>query len=95
MLCCLLIALLSGNLAAAGRMGLKMLRAPSLARALTLLALTGGAAWLAPAAMAHAGHYAEKARLQERTLLEEILAQPLCTGAAPDSKVQHDSRFGE
>ena len=86
MLCCLLIALLSGNIAAAGRLGLTMLRAPNLARALALLALTSGAAWLTPAAMAHAGHYAEKARAQERSVLEEILAQPLCTGAIQDPK---------
>jgi hypothetical protein len=86
MICCLLIALLSGNVAAASRLGLKLLRAPSLGRALTLIAFIGGVAWLGPAAMAHAGHYVEKARAQERSVLEEILAQPLCTGAIQDPK---------
>ena len=88
MLCCLLIALLPGNLAAAARLGLKMLRAPSVARALVLIALTGGAAWRAPAPMAHAGHDAENARLQQRANMVEILAQPLCTGAVQTSKVR-------
>lgn len=29
----------------------------------------------------HAGHYAERARLNQRDLLAEILAAPLCSGA--------------
>lgn len=86
MLCCLLIALLSGNLAAAGRTAFKMLRQPSLVRALALAGFVSAAAWLTPAAMAHAGHYAEKARTHERSVLEEILAQPLCTAAAQAPK---------
>jgi hypothetical protein len=29
----------------------------------------------------HAGHYAERARLNQRDLLAEVLAAPLCSGA--------------
>ena len=86
MSCCLLFALLSGNFAATGGLAFRLMRAPGVLRAMTLIGLAGAAAWLAPAAMAHAGHYAEKARLHERGVLEEILAQPLCTGAAQTMK---------
>jgi hypothetical protein len=87
MLCCLLAALFSGNLAAAGRMAFGLARKPTAAKVLMFGALAGGAALLAPVAVAHAGHYAERAAAHERSILEEILAQPLCTGSP-----QHDDR---
>ena len=31
----------------------------------------------------HLGHYVERARSSERTLLAEILAQPVCSGPPP------------
>ena len=82
MICCLLAALFSGNLAVAGRMALGLAQKPSLARILVVASLAGAAALLAPAAIAHAGHYVERAKLHERSILEEILAQPICTGGA-------------
>ena len=82
MICCLLAALFSGNLAVAGRMALGLTKKPSLVRVLVVASLAGAAALLAPAAIAHAGHYAERAKLHERSILEEILAQPICTGGA-------------
>ncbi|WP_332696925.1 hypothetical protein [Bosea sp. (in: a-proteobacteria)] len=30
----------------------------------------------------HAGHYAERARLNQRAVLAEVLAAPICSGAA-------------
>jgi hypothetical protein len=81
MLWCLLAALFSGNLAAAGRMAFGLAQKQSAARVLMFGALAGEAVLLAPVAVAHAGHYAERAAVHERSILEEILAQPLCTGA--------------
>jgi hypothetical protein len=87
MLCCLLAALFSGNLAAAGRMAVGLAHKPTAAKVLVFSALVGGAALLAPVVVAHAGHYAERAAAHERSILEEILAQPLCTGSP-----RHDDR---
>jgi hypothetical protein len=83
-LCCLLAALFSGNLAVAGRLAFGLARRPSALKVMILAALAGGGALLAPVAIAHAGHYAERARLHDRSILEEILVAPICSGAAND-----------
>ena len=46
--------------------------------------LIGGASAIAiaPAVAEHAGHYAARAEANQRSVLEEILAQPLCSGRA-------------
>jgi hypothetical protein len=78
MLCCLLSALMAGNLAAAGRMAFVR----NSAIALLGLMITGGIAIAtAPAVAEHAGHYAERATANDRSILEELMAQPLCSGA--------------
>jgi hypothetical protein len=87
MLCCLLAALFSGNVAAAGQMAVGLARKPTAAKFLVFGALAGGAALLAPVVVAHAGQYAERAAVHDRSVLEEFLAQPLCTGAP-----RHDDR---
>ncbi len=77
MLCCLLSALMAGNLAVAGRMA--FVRRGAIA--LLGLAITGGVAIaIAPAVAEHAGHYATRAAANDRSILEELLAQPLCSG---------------
>ena len=78
MLCCLLSALTAGNLVVAGRIAL--LRRWSIA--LLGLAITGAIAIAtAPAVAEHARHYASRAAANDRSILEEIMAQPLCSGA--------------
>ncbi|HVY89723.1 MAG TPA: hypothetical protein VG942_12690 [Hyphomonadaceae bacterium] len=81
MLCCLLAAVFSGNLAVAGRIAVGFVKQPSAMK----IAMLGGAgllgAVLAPMAAAHVGHYAERAKLNDRSILEEILAAPICSGA--------------
>lgn len=80
MFCCLIVALATGKLALAGRLGMQLFARPSAMAAAGMAVLLGGTALLAPAALAHAGHYAERAQAHDRSLLEEILAQPLCRG---------------
>jgi hypothetical protein len=46
------------------------------------LALGVGAA----AAAQHFGHYAARAEINRRTVLAEMLAQPICDGIAPSSR---------
>ncbi len=87
MLCCLAITLLSGNLAAGAGLTLTPRRARGASRRFVMVALAGAAALLTPAAIAHAGHYAQRAKAHERTVLEEMLAQPLCTGGDANLKV--------
>lgn len=82
MLCCLLGALMAGNLALAGRAGVSMLRRPGAVAAITLLLAAGGGIAVAPAVAEHASHYAGRAETNHRSVLEEILAQPLCSGEA-------------
>lgn len=77
MLCCLLSALMAGNLAVAGRIAFVR----NSALALLGLAITGGVAIAtAPAVAEHAGHYATRAAANDRSILEELMAQPLCSG---------------
>ena len=80
MLCCLLSVVMAGNLAAAGRIAF----ARRGVLALLGLALTGGIAIAtAPALAEHAGHYATRAAANDRSILEELMAQPLCSGPNP------------
>jgi hypothetical protein len=78
MLCCLLSALMAGNLAVAGRIA--FVRRGVLA--LLGLAVTSGVAIATgPAVAEHAGHYAARAAANDRSILEELMAQPLCSGS--------------
>ena len=84
MMCCLLTVALAGNAAAAGGAGWRIMRRPGLtvgfvAGAVLLIAVAGGIA-VAPAVAEHAGHYAARAEIHHRSMLEEMLAQPLCSG---------------
>ncbi len=82
MLCCLFGAVLAGNLAVAGRAGVSLLRRPGGAAAIVLLLAASGGIAVAPAVAEHAVHYAARAETNHRSVLEEILAQPLCSGEA-------------
>lgn len=79
MLCCLTGAFVAGNIAVAGRAA--FLRQGALALALCGVAGTGAAVG-APILAEHAGHYATRAAANDRSILEEIMAQPLCSGAS-------------
>jgi NAD/NADP transhydrogenase alpha subunit len=79
MVCCFIGALLAGNLAMAGRLCMAAVRRPS---ALVSIALgVAGASFIAiaPALAEHGRHYAARAEANNRSLVEEILAQPLCS----------------
>jgi hypothetical protein len=84
MMCCLLTMALAGNAVAAGGAGWGMLRRPGLAMGLVVgavLLIAGvSAIAIAPTVAEHAGHYAARAEAHQRSVLEEILAQPLCSG---------------
>ena len=80
MLCCLLSALLAGNLAVAGRLGLLLARRPGVVAAMALAGVTAASIAIAPAVAEHGGHYTARAEANHRSVLEEILAQPLCSG---------------
>jgi hypothetical protein len=82
MLCCLLSALMAGNVAVAGRAGLSLLRRPGLLAAIGLLIAGAASIAVAPAVAEHGHHYAARAATHHRSVLEEILAQPLCSGEA-------------
>ena len=82
MRCCLLSALMAGNAAIAGRAGASLLRRPGAAAVIVLLLAAAGGIAVAPAVAEHAVHYAARAAASHRSVLEEILAQPLCTGEA-------------
>ena len=80
MLCCLLAAVFSGNIAVVGRIAVGFVKRPSAGKIAALAALGLLGAVLAPMAMAHVGHYAERAKEHDRSILEEILAAPICSG---------------
>ena len=82
MLCCLLGALLAGNLAVACRAGVSLLRRRGAVAAIALLLASASGIAIAPAVAEHAVHYAARAETNHRSVLEEILAQPLCSGEA-------------
>ncbi len=86
MICCLVTMVAAGNAAAAGGAGWRLMRAPGRVTALAagavlLIAAVPGIA-VAPAVAQHAGHYAARAEANHRSVLEELLAQPLCSGEA-------------
>jgi F0F1-type ATP synthase membrane subunit c/vacuolar-type H+-ATPase subunit K len=78
MLCCLTGALMVGNIAAAGRMAFVRNSAVAL---LGSVVASGIALATAPAVAEHAGHYAARAAANDRSILEELMAQPLCSGS--------------
>ena len=80
MLCCLLSALLAGNLAVAGRLGFSLTRRLSVVAAVALAIVAAASIAIAPAVAEHGDHYAARAEANHRSVLEEILAQPLCSG---------------
>lgn len=82
MLCCLLSALMAGNLAVAGRTGLSLLRRPGPLAAIGLLMAGAASIAIAPAVAEHGQHYAARAEANHRSILAEILAQPLCSSKA-------------
>ena len=82
MLCCLLSALMVGNLTVAIKAGASLMRRPRAIAAIVLVLAAGGGIAVAPAVAEHAGHYAARAAVSHRSVLEEILAQPLCSGEA-------------
>lgn len=80
MLCCLLSALMAGNIAVAGRIVVAH-RGVVASAGLVVAAVIALAT--APALVEHAGHYAARAAANDRSILEELMAQPLCSG--PDT----------
>lgn len=82
MLCCLAGALMAGNLLAAGRICLGLLRRRSLAAASALAAVGTLAIAVAPALADHGAHYAARAEANHRSVFAEILAAPFCSGEA-------------
>jgi hypothetical protein len=77
-LCCLTGAVIAGNAAAAGGLAVGAAHRRLLAGAVIGLAVAGLA--IAPALAEHAGHYADRAEANGRSVLAEILAQPVCSG---------------
>lgn len=82
MMCCLLTVAMAGNAAAAGGAGWRLMRRPGLVAGAALLIAAAGGIAVAPAVAEHAGHYAARAEANHRSVLEELLAQPLCSGEA-------------
>ena len=80
MLCCLTGLAVAGNLAVAGRVV-----APRRGAIAAVMLVVAGAVAFAtgPALADHAGHYAARAAANDRSILEELMAQPLCSG--PDT----------
>lgn len=82
MLCCLVSVAVAGNVAAAGGAGVSLMRKRgAVAGAVLLIAMAAGIA-VVPAVAEHGGHYAARAEANHRSVIEEILAQPLCSGEA-------------
>ncbi|RYG34212.1 MAG: hypothetical protein EON93_08430 [Burkholderiales bacterium] len=74
----------AGNAAAASGAGWSLMRRHGhatrvVAAGVLLIGASGGLA-IAPAVAEHVGHYAARAEIHHRFVLEEILAQPLCSG---------------
>lgn len=73
---------MAGNVALAGRAGINLMRKPGIvAGAVLLIAAIAGIA-VAPAVAEHVDHYTARAETNHRSVLEELLAQPLCSGEA-------------
>ena len=80
MLCCLASALMAGNLALAGRIGVGVLHRRSVAAVIALLVTMAASIAVAPALAEHAGHYAARAEANHRSVFAELLAAPFCSG---------------
>jgi high-affinity Fe2+/Pb2+ permease len=78
MLCCLTGAVIAGNAAVAGGFAFGARRRYLLAGGILGLAVAGLAS--APVLVEHAGHYADRADANGRSVLAEILVAPLCSG---------------
>ena len=74
MLCCGIGAAAVVSAALSGKQVLR-------SRRLRLAVFGGAAALLAAYSGAHLGHYLARAQANERTLLAEIMAQPICSGS--------------
>jgi len=82
MLCCLLSAMMTGNIAVAGRIGVSLVKRPG-PRAVTGLLFAGAVGIAeAPALADHGAHYAARAEANHRSMLAEVLAAPSCSGEA-------------
>jgi hypothetical protein len=82
-MCCALIALCMA-IATAGRAGLNRIPVRQLRMAAfagTAIAIIAGSAFAAE----HVRHYFSRAAQHERSVLAEILAQPICSGSAADN----------
>ncbi|HEY7797746.1 MAG TPA: hypothetical protein VIA80_03205 [Hyphomonadaceae bacterium] len=73
---------MAGNLAVAGKAGASLARRPGAVAAIVLVLAVASGIAVAPAVAEHAGHYAARAEVSRRSVLEEILAQPFCSGEA-------------
>lgn len=82
MLCCLLSAMMAGNLAAAARIGVSLAKRPASPAMITLLIAGATGIAVAPALADHAAHYAARAEANHRSVLAEIIAAPFCSGEA-------------
>ena len=80
MLCCLASALMAGNLALAGRIGVGLLRRRSVTAVIALLVTMAASIAVAPALAEHASHYAARAEVNHRSVFAELLAAPFCSG---------------
>jgi len=84
MICCLVTMTAAGNAVAAGGAGWRLMRQPGRMTVLAAMAVLSIAAAsgiaVAPAVAEHAGHYAARAEIHHRSVLEEMLTQPLCSG---------------
>lgn len=85
MLCCLLTAT-AASLSPLLANGVRIARGRLLHSAVVMAALS--ASVVAVFTAQHLGHYAERAYANERTLLAEIIAAPLCTGKAASLRHQ-------
>jgi hypothetical protein len=59
-----------------------------------IVALVAVSAAFAGLAVQHAGHYAGRAHANERTILAEILAQPICSGVQSEAVVSQRNAVG-
>jgi hypothetical protein len=77
MVCCTMGGLaIAAALAARAKRATAVRFTPTLGLAVAGLLASALGAW-------HLGHYVERAQANERTLLAEILAQPVCAGPPP------------
>jgi hypothetical protein len=78
MLCCLTGAVIAGNAAAVGGFAIGARHRRIFIGGAVGIAAAGLA--IAPLLAEHAGHYADRAEANGRSVLAEILVAPLCSG---------------